>query len=80
MKRGALVKIFAHGLAGDGDGELGFGVFIRRLIPSHDLSKSHPYWQNKKITHATSDLWHNEIIYCGTIHILLEKQFSITEI
>ena len=80
MKRGSLVKVFAPSLASESDGELGLGIFIRRLIPSQDLSKDHPYWKNKKSTHAMSNFWHNEIIYCGTIHILLEKQFPLKEI
>lgn len=75
MKAGALVKVFAPSLGTTG--ELGLGIFLRRVIPSRDLSKDHIFWKKKQDPDTLSSSWHNEILYCGSIHVLLEKQFLI---
>ena len=78
MKSGALVRVYAPSL-GD-TGELGLGIFLRRIIPSRDLSLDHSFWEKKRHSDPLSSSWHNEVLYCGTVHVLLEKQFPIATV
>ena len=78
MKSGTLVRVYAPSLGEAG--ELGLGIFLRRIIPSRDLSRDHNFWGKKRYSDSLSSSWHNEILYCGTVHVLLEKQFPIVAI
>lgn len=76
MKPGTLVRIFAPG-AGFID-EFGVALFLRRLIPSRDLSADHDFWRNRNIKpDVIADSWHNEVLYHSGIHIIVEKQFVL---
>ena len=74
MQEGDLVRLFSPetGLIDD----LGPAVFIRRLIPSRDLPESHRFWRERTPT-PIADAWHNEVLYGGSCHIILEKQLTL---
>lgn len=76
MKPGTLVRIFAPG---EGLNEFGVALFLRRLIPSRDLSADHDFWRNRDNVKpdVIADSWHNEVLYRSGIHIIAEKQFVL---
>jgi|TARA_R110000824_G_scaffold351344_7_gene538388 hypothetical protein len=76
LKAGDLVKIYARGV--QTAGEVGLAVFLRRVLPENDLSKDHSFWKDQDISHLSmAQLWHNEVLYCGIVHLLVEKQFIL---
>ena len=56
----------------------GPAVFLRRLIPSRDLPPEHAFWEDRNMRpDLIADVWHNEVLYGGSCHIIVEKQFML---
>jgi hypothetical protein len=76
VKTGDLVKIYAPGVGATR--EMGFAVFLRRVLPERDLSEDHDFWKGQDDSQLSlSQSWHSEVLYCGGVHLLVEKQFLL---